>query len=70
MTTEDRKITQPVEIKNDSDSRVAYDLMDHISRHEVNVDAEKKTREYWLTLYHQCRTAARGAALQHILERK
>lgn len=70
MTTEDIRVTSPVEIHNDAKARVAFDLMDHISRREENKEGEKKCRAYWLTLYSQCYMAASGAELKYILEQK
>ena len=70
MTTENINITQPVEIKSDATARVAFDLMDLVSRREKGVDQQKETRTYWLTLYGQCYKAARGDALQYVLEQK
>ena len=69
MATEDIRLTSPVEVQNDAKARVAFDLMDHISRQEDGKDAEKKTRDYWLTLYAQCYKAANGGALKYVLER-
>ena len=68
MATENIRVTSPVEVQNDTKSRVAFDLMDHISRREDGKDAEKKTRDYWLTLYAQCYKAANGEALKYVLE--
>ena len=70
MTTEDIRITQPVEIKTDSEARVAYDLMIFIAAREHATEEQKKTREHWLKLYLQCRRASRESSLQHILELK
>ena len=70
MTTEDIRITQPVEVKSDAAARVAFDLMDHISRREKPDDTQTRSREYWLTLYLQCLKAARGDALKYVLEQK
>ena len=70
MATEDINIVRPIEIKSDATARVAFDLMDHISRREKVGEAEAKSRDYWLTLYFQCLKAARGDALKHILELK
>ena len=60
MATEDIRVTQPVEIKSDATARVAFDLMDHISKREDGQESEKKTRDYWLNLYSQCWKAAHG----------
>ena len=38
MATEDMRITQPVEIKTDSEARVAYDLMLYIASREQITD--------------------------------
>ncbi|MGR0480404.1 MAG: hypothetical protein ACTFAL_03125 [Candidatus Electronema sp. V4] len=76
MATEDIRITQPVKIKTEeSEARVAYDLMTHIAYEETQiVNKEQKClrdRDYWLKLYLQCRRAARGEeSLQDILELK
>ena len=70
MPSDSVQITKPVEVQNDAKARVAFDLMDHISRREDGKDAEKKTRDYWLTLYGQCYKAANGEALQYVLEQK
>ena len=43
MATEQVNITQPVEIKADTTARVAFDLMDHISRREEGAEAQRKT---------------------------
>ena len=70
MATEDMRITQPVEIKTDSEARVAYDLMLYIANREQITDEQKKSRDHWLKLYLQCRRASREASLQHVLELK
>lgn len=70
MATENINITQPVEIKTDSEARVAYDLMVFISHRENIDDTKKKSRDHWLTLYYQCRLAAREASLSSILQPK
>lgn len=71
MATEDIRITQPVKIKTEeSEARVAYDLMTQISYLKTEEGAEK-SRDYYLKLYLQCRLAARGLeSLQSILELK
>lgn len=61
-------LSGPVEIKDNSEARVAYDLMLLIANKEVgftmspnkNVSEEQKLRDYWLKLYSQCHKAARG----------
>ena len=51
-------VTRPIEIKDKSIERVAFDLMEKIANAEkvFNKDHEKKTnpREYYLKLYNQC----------------
>ena len=51
-------VTRPIEIKDKSIERVAFDLMEKIANAEKfhNKDGEKKTnpREYYLKLYNQC----------------
>ena len=51
----DTTITNPIEIKDNSKERVAFDLMEKISFFEHdNKEADQSKREYWLTLYRQC----------------
>lgn len=58
----------PLELKNNSEARVAYELMVLIANKEVgftmaqnkNVADEQKSRDYWLKLYSQCHSVARG----------
>jgi len=38
----------------DCDARVAFDLMDHISRRESVPGTDHASREYWLKLYAEC----------------
>ena len=51
-------INGPVEIKDNSKERVAFDLMLRISNAEnpsaVKFSKEQQTRLYWLKLYNQC----------------
>ncbi|TSD59862.1 hypothetical protein FFI97_006005 [Variovorax sp. KBS0712] len=63
--TDSMRITDPVEIKTDSQQRVAFELMTMIHNFEPK-DKHPKTREYFLKLYAQCysvtigRTSARA----------
>ena len=68
--TDNINISRPVAIQSDAKARVAFDLMDHISRREKVADSQKEARAYWLTLYRQCYKAADGEALPSILEQK
>jgi hypothetical protein len=70
MATENIRVTHPVEVQNDAKARVALDLMDRIFQWEEGKNAEKKKRDYWLTLYAQCYRAANGVGLKHVLERE
>jgi hypothetical protein len=56
-------------LPNDAAS-VAFDLMEHIASREKPQPELHASRDYWLTLYRQCYKAARGDALQYVLERK
>ena len=51
-------LSRPIEIKDKSVERVAFDLMEKISNAEKihKKDSEKQTnpREYYLKLYNQC----------------
>ena len=68
--TDNINISRPVEIQSDAKARVAFDLMDFISRREKGEDQKKEARAYWLTLYRQCYKAADGETLPNILEQK
>jgi hypothetical protein len=56
------------ELGSGSPQRVAFDLMVHIAKHEIDEDEvitpggedSKKSRDYWLTLYRQCRKATQS----------
>ena len=62
-------MTEKVEIKSDSPSRVAFELMSHIASYENISKEEKGKREYWLTLFHQSMKATKGhASLESILK--
>lgn len=62
-------VSGPITVQPDSAARVAYDLMIQISNWESADDGKKKTREYWLTLFHQCILANRSNSLESILKR-
>jgi len=55
------QITNPIEIKDNSKERVAFDLMDKIASFERgsgpslirDVMEKQRSREYWLKLYNQ-----------------
>ena len=52
------EISNPIQIKDKSVERVAFDLMERIARAETPntgmLTAEQKKRDYWLKLYNQC----------------
>jgi len=60
-------VSGPVEVKSDSNARVAYDLMSHVANWEGAPDSDKHSRKYWLTLYWQCYQAASGRNLSTVL---
>lgn len=64
---DDVSIDGPVSIQSDSKERVAYDLTKTIARNESS--SERKNRDYWLTLYNQCRKATEGYGLESILSK-
>ena len=68
--SETLNVSGPVKIVSDSTARVAYELMQDIANREYESipDAQKKSREYWLTLYSQCWKAASGYSLESILK--
>jgi hypothetical protein len=67
MSTEKTELTGPVSITPDSEARVALELAKMIADRENSVGT--KDREYWLTLYYQCRMAtANKEKLNAILE--
>ncbi len=70
MATENVHVTGPVDIKSESEARVAFDLMVFIANRETTTEEQKRSRDHWLTLYLQCRRATREASLQHVLEPK
>ncbi|MEN8266497.1 hypothetical protein ABFP00_05740 [Acinetobacter baumannii] len=61
-------LSGPLELKNNSEARVAYELMVLIANKEIgftmaqnkNVAEEQKSRNYWLKLYSKCLSVARG----------
>jgi len=61
-------VSGTVKIDNDSADRVAFDLMKQIAMHEAKTTA-KDGRDYWLTLYWQCRKATYSTDLTKILLR-
>lgn len=62
------EIKQPVEIKDNSKERVAFDLMKAIEYYDSRADTGRKDRKYWLTLYSQCLKATSGYSLESILK--
>lgn len=58
----------PLELKDNSQARVAYDLMVLIANKEIghvmsqNKDFadQQKSRDYWLKLYSECHNVAKG----------
>ena len=56
-------VTKPIEIKDNSIERVAFDLMEKIAQAEhAKQDnfREPNSREYYLTLYRQCHKIVSG----------
>lgn len=58
---ENLKLSSPVEIKDNSKERVAFDLMQQIADAETRgftsfdqIYTDQKSRVYWLRLYSQC----------------
>lgn len=65
-------VSGPIKVVSDSTARVAYELMRDIAdrEYEATPEAQRKSREYWLTLFHQCMKAAQGTkTLSNILQR-
>ena len=55
-------------VEYDSAPRVAFDLMEKISRRESSAkEREQQVRDYWITLYVQCFSATHGMTAKHIL---
>ncbi len=67
MANETVSVSGPIEIKQDSKSRVAFDLMLKIDQHSA-LQFDQKPKEYWLKLYRQCWKAANGNSLESILK--
>lgn len=62
-------VSSPVKIITDSSARVALELMEKISSREKVTEEQYASREYWLTLFHQCMKAASGyKSLESILK--
>lgn len=61
-------VKSPVEIKDNSKERVAFDLMVHAGYRERNNRNDQSDRKYWLTLYRQCYKAAQGFDLVSTLK--
>lgn len=57
----------PIEIKDSTKERVAYDLMKIIDDYDQNTQEAHKNKKYWLTLYRQCLKATAGYTLESIL---
>lgn len=58
--TDNVQVNGPIEIKDNSTERVAYDLMSKIANNEAglnpntyneDIKKQQRSREYWLTLY-------------------
>jgi len=52
-----------------SPEKVAFDLMVKIAGAEMGTIVENRSRDYWLTLYHQCYLSTRGTSLDIILSK-
>lgn len=61
-------VSGPIAVRSDSSDRVAFDLMDRIAAWENAPEDKKRTREYWLTLFFQCKEATRGGYLDSVLK--
>ena len=60
----DLKVSGPIEIKDNSAERVAYDLMGRIAYAEDgNQKQESNPRDYYLELYYQCLKTVKGSDL-------
>ena len=66
--SKDLGVSGPVEIKDNSKERVAFDLMAVIVNNESRAKQERSNRNYWLTLYSQCLKATSNYALESILK--
>lgn len=64
----DMRITGPVDIRSETEARVAFDLMCYIAERETLTEAQRADRAHWLRLYLQCRRATGGAKLQFVLD--
>lgn len=72
---EEKIMTEVVQVKDNSEDRVAYDLMVLIANNERGVGTDKNTtlceaqknREYWLKLYYQSRKVVQGVKPENIL---
>lgn len=63
-------IRGPVTVQPDGGTaRVAYDLMIHIVNWENPDQSKKESRDYWLTLFHQCMLATKSSDLNTVLRK-
>ncbi|HCV3128872.1 TPA: hypothetical protein OV565_002947 [Acinetobacter baumannii] len=67
------EISKPIEIKDNSIERVAFDLMEKIATAEMErgfLTKEQKKRDYWLKLYNQCHKVVNhhGIDVDHLLK--
>lgn len=67
MANDSVSVSGPITVKSDSRDRVTFDLMMIIDQYS-DLGSEKKTKEYWLKLYHQCYKATNGHDLGSILK--
>lgn len=66
--SDSRSISGTVNVQTvDSQYRVAFELMEKISQWEPE-HTKKDNREYWLTLYYQCRKATYASSLESTLK--
>ncbi|HNO74434.1 MAG TPA: hypothetical protein PKG49_02215 [Nitrosomonas mobilis] len=67
--SEQTRVGGSVEVKQSSEASVVLELMKHIANYEDKSKEEKKDRNYWLTLYYQCRKATKDSAkLDYVLK--
>ncbi|HEX5338097.1 MAG TPA: hypothetical protein VFW53_06640 [Gallionella sp.] len=70
MANDNISVSGPITVAQDSHERVAFELMQHIADNEHPSDEQRRSRTYWLTLYHQCHLASKGMSLEHVLQVK
>jgi hypothetical protein len=70
MSKDEIVVKDVIEIKDNSEARVAFDLMDKIASFESSKSRSGDTaREYWLKLYQDCRAVVNSGYIRDDLSK-